>query len=65
MRNQKTIRKFNQWVKITRDQNKRFTFALGWEGEVQAHDITSYSAEWMPTWKDAIAHAERKTEDYK
>lgn len=65
MRTEKTICESGQWVKITRDAKKGFTFARGWNGEFKAHDIKKWSAKYMPTWKDATEHAKQMIEDWK
>jgi hypothetical protein len=57
---EKTIRGDSQWVKITRDNKKRtFTFARGWAGEYQAHDIYELPFKWIPNWTEAIDRANR------
>jgi hypothetical protein len=58
---EKTIRTDSQWVKITRDNQKRtFTFARGYKGEVTAQDIGTLSFKWVANWTEAIDHANNK-----
>ncbi len=62
---EKTIREFNQWVKITRDSQKRkFTFARGYEGSISAHEVEIISFAWVPTWKEALEGAKAKMQTY-
>ena len=62
---EKTIRRANQWVKITRDnQCKRFTFARGYDSSPSAHDVETYSFRWIPNWTDAIDRANMKIDTY-
>jgi hypothetical protein len=65
MRTEKTIRAKGQWVKITRRVDKSFVIARGHEGECQAHEVKEYPARLMPTWGDAVAHAEVQMETYR
>ena len=56
----KTVRSANQWVKITRDNAAReFTFARGYAGESQAHEIQTLSFKWVANWTEALDKAER------
>jgi len=58
---EKTIRGDSQWVKITRDKkNRTFTFARGYKGQYQAHDIETWGFEWVKTWNEAIEKANDK-----
>jgi hypothetical protein len=60
------VRAHKQWVKIIRDSKKRtFYFARGYESEIAAHHTALLPFSMIPTWADAIAHAERMIDDYK
>jgi hypothetical protein len=55
---EKTIRTAGQWCKITRDnQNRTFTFARGYDGQYQAHEIETYSFKWVANWTEATEKA--------
>jgi hypothetical protein len=61
----KTIRTSSHWVKITRDNKERtFTFARGYVGEVQAHDVGTYAFKWVANWTEAIEKANRMMQNY-
>lgn len=62
---ERTIRKHNQWCKITRKSDKSFCLARGYKGEIKAHDVCEYSADYLPTWKDALDFAYTKLDSYK
>ena len=56
----RTVRTDTQWVKITRDNKDRtFTFARGYKGEAQAHEIETYSFKWVANWTEATDKANR------
>jgi len=58
---EKTVRTEGQWLKITRDNKERtFTFARGWAGSHQAHEIDTYNFKWFANWSEALAHANYK-----
>jgi hypothetical protein len=62
---EKTIRGDSQWVKITRDnKNRTFTFARGYAGQYQAHDISKLPFKWIANWTEAIDHANRTIATY-
>ena len=45
-------------MKITRDGKSRmFTFSMGCQGVLKAHDIQKYSFKCISTWADANDHA--------
>lgn len=51
---EKYVRTVSQWVKITRDNEKRtFTFARGYTNKFQAHDIQTLSFKWVANWSEA------------
>lgn len=57
---EKTIRAAGQWVKITRDNKDRtFTFARGYVGDAQAHEISTLSFKWVANWTEATDKANR------
>ena len=61
----KTVRTETQWVQITRDNEQRkFTFARGYKGNLSAHDIDSYPFKWCANWSEAIDFAQRKINSY-
>ena len=61
----KTIRTENCWLKISRDNKKRtFTFALGYTGKYQAHNIETMSFKWIPNWSEALISAHRMINTY-
>ena len=56
----RTIRASGQWVKITRDNKDRaFTFARGYAGQAQAHEIETLSMKWVANWSEATERATR------
>jgi hypothetical protein len=60
-----TVRSTFQWIKVTRDNSKKkFTFAVGYAGKPQAHEIYSLSFKWIPTWTDALDRANQTLVDY-
>ena len=62
---EKYIRNNTQWIKIIRDNKQRtFTFARGYAGQFQAHQIDTWGFEWVKTWNDAIEKAKYKMEIY-
>jgi hypothetical protein len=62
---EKTIRGDSQWVKITRDnKNRTFTFAHGYAGQYQAHNIMELPFKWIANWTEAIDHANRTIATY-
>jgi hypothetical protein len=62
---EKTIRSASQWVKITRDnQQRKFTFARGYAGKYQAHEIHSLSFKWVPNWTEALDRANQTLATY-
>lgn len=62
---EKTIRTQGQWLKITRDsKNKTFTFARGYENDLQATEVQTYSFKWIQNWTDAKEHATRTLATY-
>ncbi len=62
---EKYVRSDSQWIKITRDNKQRtFTFAHGWKGEFQAHDIQTLSFKWIANWSEAIDKANRTIATY-
>jgi hypothetical protein len=55
---EKTIRTAGQWCKISRDnQDRTFTFARGYDGQYQAHEIETYSFKWVANWAEATQKA--------
>jgi len=61
----KTVRTSTQWVKITRDNKDRtFTFAHGWAGNYQAHDVQTLPFKWVANWSEAVASANRTIATY-
>jgi hypothetical protein len=51
---ERTIRADKQWVKITRDNQKRnYTFAVGREGQYKAHNIRVQPFTVLPNWLEA------------
>jgi hypothetical protein len=61
MTTDKTIRTETQWLKITRDNKaKTFTFARGYSGNYQAHEIETLTFKWVANWKEAVERAESK-----
>lgn len=57
---EKYVRKASQWVKITRDNESRtFTFARGYAGHFQAHDIETLPFKWVANWREALERADR------
>ena len=61
----KTIRAFGQWLKITRDNTDRtFTFARGYDGQLSAHEIETYSFKWVANWAEATEKANRTLATY-
>ena len=61
----RTIRASGQWIKITRDNKDRtFTFARGYEGQFQAHEIETWSFKWVANWEEAQDKANRKIETF-
>jgi hypothetical protein len=62
---EKTVRNASEWIKITRDNQKRkFTFARGYAGKYQAHEIHSLSFKWVPNWTEALDRANRTLAAY-
>jgi hypothetical protein len=56
----RTVRTDTQWVKITRDNKDRtFTFARGYKGEAQAHEVETYGFKWVANWTEATDKASR------
>jgi hypothetical protein len=56
----RTIRSNGQWVQITRDAKERqFVFASGYEDELRADDIKTYSFKYVSNWNEAIETANR------
>ena len=56
----RTIRASSQWIKITRDNKDRtFTFARGYEGHAQAHEIETLPFKWVANWTEAQEKANR------
>lgn len=54
----RTIRNQSCWVKITRDNKERkFTFAKGYAGNYQAHQIETLPFKWVANWKEASDRA--------
>ena len=48
-------------LKITRDNKaKTFTFARGYKGSYQAHDIETLSFKWVANWNEAVERAEKQ-----
>lgn len=65
MQTEKTIRAGSQWVKITRDSNARkFVFARGNAGALKAKEVQTYPFTFIPTWDDAIKHAQERMAAY-
>ena len=61
----KTISTNSQWVKITRDNKERtFTFARGYAGQYQAHELQTLSFKWVANWTEAIDKANRTMAAY-
>ena len=57
---ERTIRTHGKWIKITRDNKERnFTFALGYQGEFKAHDLSTLSFKWVANWSEATERAIR------
>jgi hypothetical protein len=62
---EKTVRTDGQWVKITRDNEKRtFTFARGWVSSHQAHEIDTFSFKWFSNWSEALDYANRQIQSH-
>lgn len=62
---ERTIRAANQWVKITRDNKDRtFTFARGYAGNYQAHEIFTLPFKWVANWTEAQDKANRTIATY-
>jgi len=58
---EKYVRNETQWLKITRDNKaKTFTFARGYKGSYQAHDIETLSFKWVANWNEAVERAEKQ-----
>jgi hypothetical protein len=61
----RTIRASGQWIKITRDNKERtFTFARGYENELQAHEIQTLPFKWVANWTEATDKANRTIATY-
>jgi hypothetical protein len=53
------------WVKISRDNKERtFTFARGYKGQYQAHDVETYSFKWVANWSEATDKAQKMIATY-
>lgn len=58
----KTIRGKEQWVKITRD-NEKFLFARGLKGSLYAHDLWEYPHSVISTWEEAMENAKDRIDN--
>ena len=61
----RTISSDSQWVKISRDNKERtFTFARGYQGQYQSHDVETYSFKWVANWSEATDKAQKMIATY-
>lgn len=57
---EKYVRTNSQWVKISRDNEKRtFTFARGFANQFQAHDVHTLPFKFVANWSEATSRAEQ------
>lgn len=62
---EKYVRAAGQWVKITRDNEKRtFTFARGYENQFQASSTDTLSFKWIANWSEANDFANQMISNY-
>lgn len=59
-----TLRNTRAWVKIVRNEDKSFNFAIGYTSEVKSFKQASYSATYIPTITDAKEFAQQWLKDY-
>ena len=56
----KTVRTSGQCIKISRDNKDRiFSFARGYAGNAQAHEIETLPFKWVANWTEALDRANR------
>ena len=61
----RTIRSDKQWVKITRDNQRRtFCFARGYVGAAAAHELETLFMKWVANWAEATERAHRAIATY-